>query len=64
MELLLLLWLVFAAVSAVIAGKKGYNPGLWLVLGFVFGVFAIIVIAVVPDKTDSTDGTGGTEGKS
>lgn len=51
---ILLLWCVFAAVSATVAGRKGYNPGLWLVLGFLFGLVAVIVVAVLPDKSGGT----------
>ena len=51
--LFVLAWLVFATISAVLAGKKGYNAALWLVLGFLFGVFGVIVVASLPDKTHS-----------
>jgi hypothetical protein len=44
-------WGVLAVISAVTAGKKGYSPGVWLVLGFLFGVFAVIVVALLPDKS-------------
>ena len=53
---LLILWGAFAASSAVMAGKKGYNAGAWLVLGFLFGVFAVIVVAMLPDKNEDAEG--------
>ena len=54
--LVLLLWFVCAAVSSVVAGRKGYSPGGWLVLGFLFGFLAVIVVAVLPDKSGNRKG--------
>lgn len=54
--LLVLLWLVFATICAVMAGKKGYSPAVWLILGFLFGIFGVIVVASLPDKTSRKEG--------
>lgn len=49
MYLFLALANVFAAiVAALVAEKKGYSAGGWLLLGLVFGVFALLAIAVMP----------------
>ena len=47
---LVLWWLVCATLSALIAGRKGYSAGVWLVLGFLFGIFALIVVASLPNQ--------------
>src|ERR1700738_1424541 len=44
MELILLLWLGIAVVTAIIANNRGRNPIVWFLLGFCFSVFALIVV--------------------
>lgn len=45
---LLLVWLVLAVLTSVVANSKGRNAAGWLVLGMVFGVFALIAVAAMP----------------
>ena len=53
---IVLAWAVCAGISAVTAAKKGYSPGAWLVLGFLFGVLAVIVVTLLPDKSGHSEG--------
>lgn len=47
MEILIVLWLLFAGACAVIAANKGRSTLGWFVLGFLFGPFALLVVAVL-----------------
>ncbi|MGH2959649.1 MAG: zinc ribbon domain-containing protein [Solirubrobacterales bacterium] len=40
--------LVFAGICGLIAENRGHTRGLWIVLGFVFGVFALVGILLLP----------------
>lgn len=46
--MLLVIWLLFGAFTAVIAGSKGRNWFGWLLLGCVFGIFALVAVAAMP----------------
>jgi hypothetical protein len=52
------IWFVIAVLCvwlcASIAGKKGYSPVLFGILGFFFFFITLIVVLVIPDKTRST----------
>jgi hypothetical protein len=48
--MVILLWLAFAIVCAIVASNKGYNGLLWFILGIPFGVFALIVICCMPSR--------------
>ena len=39
-----------AFVCRLIARNNGYPPGLWTVLGFVFGLWALAVLIVLPKR--------------
>ena len=41
---------VFVWLPAEIAKRKGRNPWVWAVLGFLFSAITLIVIAVLPSK--------------
>lgn len=45
---LVLLWMAFGVVCALVAKQKGRSAFGWLLLGAVFGVFALIVLAFMP----------------
>ncbi|WP_414578823.1 hypothetical protein [Anabaena sp. CCY 9402-a] len=49
---LLIVGLIFASlwacISRQIAQNKGRNPGIWLVMGFFFGIFAVILVSILP----------------
>ncbi len=46
--MLIVLWLIFAFVTAAIAESKKRSVVGWFFVGLLFGIFAIIVIAVQP----------------
>jgi len=46
----MLVWVLFGLICGWIAFSKDRSTGLWLLLGFVFGVFALVVIALLPDR--------------
>lgn len=46
--ILLVIWLAFAAICAVVAENRGHNRTSWLILGFFFGVFALIGLLLQP----------------
>lgn len=47
---IVLLELLFAALCAMIAARKGRFAIGWAVLGLLFGIFALIVVAVLPSR--------------
>jgi GYF domain 2 len=51
-----MVWLVFGAVSAYIAHRRGKNPYLWFFLGTFFGLFGILFLFLAPrPKAPKTD---------
>lgn len=44
----ILIWVICGVFAAVVANSKGFNVGLWLLLGFLFGIFALIAVAAIP----------------
>ena len=49
---LLILWLVFGILAAVVANGKNRSTGAWFVLGALFGPFALVV-GLLPRLPDS-----------
>ena len=45
---LLLIWVMFAVVTAVAANARGRSALGWGLLGFLFGPFALIAVLVMP----------------
>lgn len=45
-----IVWLVFGAVSAYMAVKRGKNPFLWFFLGMVFGIFGLMFLYFNPQR--------------
>ena len=47
-----IIYLILSAALGIvcmqIAQKKGRNPKLWLVVGFIFGIFAVVAVAFLP----------------
>ena len=43
----------FAIVTALAAGARGHNAGLWAGLGFLFGIFALIAVLVIKPGPDA-----------
>lgn len=41
-------WLVFGAVSAFVANRRGKNPYLWFFLGMFFGIFGLLFLFFAP----------------
>lgn len=48
----LLTWGFIIIVSASIAYHRGYDPGPWLLWGFLFGPLALIAIGLHPVRDD------------
>jgi ABC-type antimicrobial peptide transport system permease subunit len=45
------LWaLVFALLSAWVAGRKGRSPLLWGILGFFFSLITLIIVLLLPRR--------------
>lgn len=44
-----LLALLFAVATALLASSRGRNPVAWFLLGFLFSCFALILLLVLPD---------------
>ena len=57
LELILIVWILCAIFSAVIASAKGRNAPGWFFLDLVFGPFAFIAVAAMPSLKHSS-GTG------
>lgn len=51
MELLIVLWLGFAVVTAIAAKARGRDPIMWAVIGAIGGVFGLIAILVMKDES-------------
>ncbi|MFQ5626649.1 MAG: hypothetical protein ACE5FM_08365 [Methyloligellaceae bacterium] len=45
---MILIWIVFAVLTAIAAEVKGRNPFGWFFLGVLFGAFALIAVLVMP----------------
>lgn len=43
-----MMWLVFGAVSAYVANRRGKNPYLWFFLGMFFGIFGVLFLFFAP----------------
>ena len=52
MEFLIIIWLLFGIVSAVIASKKGRSGCGWFLLGFLLGPFGLILSVVVSEEKE------------
>jgi len=48
---LLLIWIAFGVVCAIIASSRGRSSGGWFVLGAIAGVFALIVLLALPSQS-------------
>jgi hypothetical protein len=44
------IWITAAAYGAYVAGQKGYDSGMWLLGGFVFGPLVLVAAAGLPDR--------------
>jgi hypothetical protein len=44
------------AISAWLASLKGYSPGAWFFLGFLFNMFAIMAVGFAPNKYQTQAG--------
>lgn len=44
----IIIWLLFGIATALVAKEKGRNVGLWLFLGFLFGIFALLIVIFLP----------------
>lgn len=47
---LLIIWLLFGIVCAIIASKRGRNWFGWLLIGSIIGVFGLILVLVLPSR--------------
>jgi hypothetical protein len=47
MEIIIILWLVMAVCTALIASRKGRSVVGWFLLGAVFGIFPLIIVAMI-----------------
>lgn len=47
---ILVIWVVFAILTAVVASNKGRSGIGWLLLGLVFGIFALILVALLSNQ--------------
>jgi heme/copper-type cytochrome/quinol oxidase subunit 3 len=48
LTILLIISVAMGFVCQQVAQKKGRNPTLWLVVGFLFGIIAVIIISLLP----------------
>jgi hypothetical protein len=48
----LLLWLVVAAITGMVASRRGRSGGTWFVLGFLFSFFALLALMMMPDLSE------------
>ncbi len=48
---IVLFWIGCGVACALIAGKKGYSPGGWLVLGILLSAIAVLVLLMLPDRS-------------
>ncbi len=46
-------WIVFVALTAWLAAKKGYNPALWTIIAIFFPLIALIVVLVLPRRAQA-----------
>jgi hypothetical protein len=51
-QLGLLLWVAFTVGTGLAAANKGRSVGLWLLLGFLFGIFALAAVALLPESEE------------
>jgi hypothetical protein len=47
--------LVTAAFSAWVASRRGYDGGIWFLLGLFFGVIALLAVGLAPEKERETE---------
>ncbi len=50
MEFLIVLWLLFGVICAVVASQKGRSGCLWFLIGCVIGIFGLILVLVLPSN--------------
>lgn len=43
-----IIWIILAVLTALVANNKKRNTAGWLVLGLLFGLISLIVVAVLP----------------
>ncbi len=48
--ILLVIEVLFVWLVAWLAGRKGYSPLLWAILGFFFSWIALIIVLVLPPR--------------
>lgn len=51
MDFALILWLVCAVLSAMIASRKGRSAVGWFFIGLLTGILGPIIVACLPDAT-------------
>lgn len=51
---IIMILILFAYITMKLAQKKGYEPTLWVILGFLFGIFTVVVIVLLPTKVDKS----------
>lgn len=47
--------LALTVITALAANARGRDPGLWALLGFLFGIFALIAVLVIGRPADELD---------
>ena len=52
---ILIIWLLFGVVSAVVASNKGRSGCGWFALGVILGPFGFILALIVPKNEAATD---------
>ena len=50
MSFVIILWLIFGAITASMANKRNRNTLGWFVIGFILGIFGPIIISMFPTK--------------
>ncbi|MGL5649977.1 MAG: hypothetical protein ACRDDY_19260 [Clostridium sp.] len=48
--MVIILWMFFAIVTAMVASAKNRSIIGWGITGFFFGIFALIAIGIIPKK--------------
>ncbi len=48
--MIVLFWIFFAVVTAIVANNNNRNVPLWSVLGLLFGVFAFVIVLILPKE--------------
>lgn len=50
MMFLLIIWIICGLIASSVASSKGHNPGVWFLIGAIFGIFGLVAVMLLDNR--------------